>query len=168
MILVRLRKYDGLSTIFLLMCSSIYELLFSVSIEFLLFYTILFPALQSLLGINPRDRFLAFAFSPWFDLQYVLDNDTIVQYACNIHLSDSISLFALEYNEFWAHTSVSDSELEPSKYSQWSAEERLVYASAVHRKCLRVGSCYRKRLVSIFSLHAQMTTTPFVVDLLWR
>lgn len=65
-----------------------------------------FPNLHSLDGVSLRDCLVAFAYAPWFEARYVMDDNIIMSYVRGDHLSYDISLLAIDCDDFQEHTCV--------------------------------------------------------------
>lgn len=101
-------------------------------IQLVLFRTMTFQTPNSFDGVSPSDHFVAFAYAPWFGSRYVLDDDIIMSYVCDDHLSDDISLFAMDCDDFRSHKCAVDNELEALKFGHSFARERVVHACGVY------------------------------------
>lgn len=66
----------------------------------ILFYTMMLTTLHSPDDVNSGYHPLIFAFMPWFDSRYVLDNNIIALYIRHDNLFDKISLFAVDCDDF--------------------------------------------------------------------
>lgn len=98
--------------------------------------TLKFSTLHALNGVISRNHPTAFFYAPWFDSRYVLDDNTIVPYACSDHLLDNIHLIALNWDGFRLHICAVDNELENPKLGHSSAQERFVHACGVQWELL--------------------------------
>lgn len=70
------------------------------------------PTRISLDGTNLCDPSVSFAFTPWLESRYVLDDKVILLYVHGDHFLEDIPLFALHYDNFRSHMCAVDTELE--------------------------------------------------------
>lgn len=76
-----------------------------------LFRKVIFPAAQCLCEVWPRGHSDAFAYVPWFDSRYKLDDVIFLHYVCGNHLLNNIHLLSFKWDDFWWHMCALDSEL---------------------------------------------------------
>lgn len=91
--------------------------------------TLLTP--HTLDGVDLRNHPVVFAFAPWFDSRYILDDNIFTRYISGDHLPDDIPLFALDY-DFCSLMCASDTELKTPNFGQRSGRKRFVHTYEVH------------------------------------
>lgn len=103
-----------------------------LSVKTILLHMMTLTTSHSLDSVNLRNHLIAFAYAPWIDSRYLLDNNIIIPYVCGDHLRHDVSLFELDCDDFRSHMCVLVSELDNPKFDHRSARERFAHVCWGH------------------------------------
>lgn len=119
-----------------------------------------FPSPRSLRSASPHDHTLTLSRVPWFDSRRVSDEDIVMLYGRDDHLTDQIPLFALKCDDFLSFLCALDAELEVSAHSRFLARKRFVRACGIHWAALggRISSPAAAGLDLLFARSDDMYT----------